>query len=54
MTNIPAPGEPRELQLSVGLLFAHQQIPLGAPHTVTKIIDTIALFRVVPWDSAIL
>jgi hypothetical protein len=28
LTNIQAPGE---LQLSVGLLFAHQQIPLGVP-----------------------
>jgi hypothetical protein len=28
LTKIQAPGE---LQLSVGLLFAHQKIPLGAP-----------------------
>jgi hypothetical protein len=34
LTNIRAPGE---LQLPVGLLFAHQQIPLGVPQAQYKL-----------------
>jgi hypothetical protein len=41
MTNIRAPGE---LQLSDGLLFAHQQIPLGVPQAQNGVCRTYANF----------
>ncbi len=41
LTNIQAPGE---LQLSVGLLFAHQQIPLGVPQAQYGVCRTYANF----------
>jgi hypothetical protein len=41
LTNIQAPGE---LQLSVGLLFAHQQIPLGVPQAQYKCAETTPTF----------
>jgi hypothetical protein len=41
LTNIQVPGE---LQLSVGLLFAHQQIPLGVPQAQNKCAETTPTF----------
>jgi hypothetical protein len=41
LTNIRAPGE---LQLSDGLLFAYQQIPLGVPQAQYKCAETTPTF----------
>jgi hypothetical protein len=41
LTNIRAPVE---LQLFVGLLFAHQQIPLGVPKAQYKCAETTPTF----------
>jgi hypothetical protein len=35
---------PGDLQLSVGLLFAHQQIPLGVPQAQNKCAETTPTF----------
>jgi hypothetical protein len=42
LTNIQAPGE---LQISVGLLFAHQQIPLGVPQAQYKLSWSVQKLR---------
>jgi hypothetical protein len=42
LTNIRAPGE---LQLSVGVLFAHQQIPLGVPQAQYKLSWSVQKLR---------